>query len=48
MTGAQLFAPFFTLASASPLKGVGNTANAPASDMINTSRAIPPSIGAYE
>ena len=48
MTGAQLFAPFFTPASASPLKGVGNTANAPASDMINTSRAIPPSIGAYE
>jgi hypothetical protein len=46
-TGAQIFATFFTPAGL-PLVGTGNAANAPTSDIANTTRPITPSIGAYE
>lgn len=47
-TGAQLFAAYFTPFPSSPLVGKGNAANAPATDMANTTRPALPSIGAYE
>lgn len=46
-TGAQIFMAFFKPVGL-PLVGTGDAANAPVTDIANTTRPTPPSIGAYE